>query len=137
MKVEFFSADFRNLQIANLIKNPFMGTLVVPCGRADRQTYMTKLIVAFLNFANAAKNSTWCSRCIYVFCTDLRKSTFTLCTPLNDLFITEVERVLCLVRTVLILYKQLTYRLERDNVTPFNWMCDEQGSPFSVAWLSV
>jgi len=30
---------------------------VVPCGRADGETVMTKLIVAFRNVANAPKNA--------------------------------------------------------------------------------
>ena len=36
--------------------NPYVGNRVVPCGRTDRQTEMTKLIVAFLNFAKAPNN---------------------------------------------------------------------------------
>jgi hypothetical protein len=37
-------------------ENPSSGSRVVPCGRTDGQTDMTKLIVAFRNFANASKN---------------------------------------------------------------------------------
>jgi len=33
-------------------KNPSSGSRVVPCGRIDRRTDMTKVIVAFRNFAN-------------------------------------------------------------------------------------
>jgi hypothetical protein len=33
------------------------GSRVFPCGQTDRRTDMTKLIVAFRNFANAPKNS--------------------------------------------------------------------------------
>ena len=36
----------------------------VPCGRTDRQTDVTKLTVAFRNFANAPKNT-------YTYYTDL------------------------------------------------------------------
>jgi len=32
-------------------ENPSSGSRVVPCGRTDRQIYITKLIVAFRNFA--------------------------------------------------------------------------------------
>ena len=37
-------------------QNPSSGIRVVPCGWTDRQTDMTKLAVAFRNFANAPKN---------------------------------------------------------------------------------
>jgi hypothetical protein len=47
-----FSTDFRQkAQIQSFIKNPSNGSRVVPCGQTD----MTKLIVAFRNFANAPK----------------------------------------------------------------------------------
>ena len=36
-------------------ENPPTGSRVVPCGRTGRQTEITKLIVAFHNFANAPK----------------------------------------------------------------------------------
>jgi len=40
-------------------ENPFHGSRIVPCGRTDRQTDVTKLlvIVAFLDYANPPKNS--------------------------------------------------------------------------------
>jgi len=37
------------------MQNPSSESGVVPCGRTDRRTDMTKLIVAFCNFANAPK----------------------------------------------------------------------------------
>jgi hypothetical protein len=43
------------------VLNTFLKKLkyqVVPCGQADRQTDMTKLIIAFRSFANAPKNVT-------------------------------------------------------------------------------
>ena len=47
-----FSTDFRQkAQTQSFIKNPSNGSRVVPCGQTD----MTKLIVAFRNFANAPK----------------------------------------------------------------------------------
>jgi hypothetical protein len=36
--------------------NPSSGSRAVPCGQADRQTDMTKLIVAVRNFADGTKN---------------------------------------------------------------------------------
>jgi len=38
------------------IKNPSTGSRVISRGRLDEPTDMTKLIVAFRNFANAPKN---------------------------------------------------------------------------------
>ena len=43
--------------ISNVIKNPSSGSWVVPCGQTYGRTDMTKLIVAFHNFANAPKNA--------------------------------------------------------------------------------
>jgi len=36
-------------------ENPYIGSRAVPCGRTD----MTKLAVAFRNFANAPENCNW------------------------------------------------------------------------------
>jgi len=36
--------------------SPSSGRQVVPCGRAEGRTDMTKLIVAFHNFANMSRN---------------------------------------------------------------------------------
>ena len=49
-------------------------------GRKDeptvRRTDMTKLIVAFRNFVNAPKNSTFCPHCLfYLFCMYLRTNS--------------------------------------------------------------
>jgi len=40
-----------------LNENPFSESRVGPCGRTDGQADMTKLIVAFRNFANAPKTT--------------------------------------------------------------------------------
>jgi hypothetical protein len=45
-------------------------------------------------------NSTWCSHCIYVFCTDFRtNSKFALYHTNRLVFITQVDSVYCAVRT--------------------------------------
>ena len=40
-------------------QNPSSGRRVVSCGRTDVQTDLTKLRVAFRNFANAPRNSNY------------------------------------------------------------------------------
>jgi hypothetical protein len=62
---------------------------------------MTKLIVAFRNFANAPKTSTLYSHCVNVFYVDLRTSNdFCLIYKLTDWFCTmEVESIYCALRT--------------------------------------
>jgi len=54
-----FSTDFRESSNTKFKENLSSGSRVVPCGlagkRTDRQTEMTRLIVAFRNFANAHK----------------------------------------------------------------------------------
>jgi hypothetical protein len=54
MKLEFSVQFFKSLN-SKLHENLSSGSRVVPCGRTDRRTDMTKLIVAFRNFADAPK----------------------------------------------------------------------------------
>ena len=49
MKLEFSRQIFEKYPDIKFYENPFSGSRVLTCGRTD----MTKLIVAFLNFANA------------------------------------------------------------------------------------
>ena len=56
MKIEFSQQTFEKYSNTKFNENQFNGSRVVPCGQTDRQTDMTKLIVAFRNFANAPKN---------------------------------------------------------------------------------
>jgi len=49
MKIEFSRQIFEKYSNVKFRENPCCGSRVVPCGR----TGMTKLIVAFRNFANA------------------------------------------------------------------------------------
>ena len=47
-----FAAGFRKILQIKFHESPSIGSRVVPCGQTD----MTKLIVAFLNFANTPKS---------------------------------------------------------------------------------
>jgi len=52
----FFSTDFSKYpQISNFHENPSSGNRVLPFGRTDGRTDMTKLAVAFRSFTNAPK----------------------------------------------------------------------------------
>jgi hypothetical protein len=51
-----FSTDFRKISNIKFHQSPSSWSRVVPCGRTDGHTDMTKLTIAFRNFANAPKN---------------------------------------------------------------------------------
>jgi hypothetical protein len=53
MKLEFLGQILGKKLNIKYNENPPSGSRVVPCGQTDRQTDVTKLIVAFRNFANA------------------------------------------------------------------------------------
>jgi hypothetical protein len=55
MKLEFPTQIFEKYTDIKFHENPSSGNRVVTCGRTDRQTEMTKLIVSFRNLANAPK----------------------------------------------------------------------------------
>jgi len=57
MKLEFSQQIFKKCSNIKFLENPSSGSLFVPCRQTDRQTDMTKLIVAFCNFANASKSA--------------------------------------------------------------------------------
>jgi hypothetical protein len=57
MKLVFFRQIFEKYPNFNFHENPSSESRVVPCGRTDRQADVTKLRVAFRNFANAPKNT--------------------------------------------------------------------------------
>ena len=63
-----------------------MGSQIVPCGQTDGPTDMTKLIVAFRNFANASKNIRSAHGFIYVLSLYLKTSLISLCNTQRDLF---------------------------------------------------
>jgi len=59
MKIELFNG-FSKKKIYSDIKyheNPSSGSRVVPCGQTDGLTAMTKLTVAYRNFAKAPKSN--------------------------------------------------------------------------------
>jgi len=56
MKLDLYQQIFEKYPNIKFHENPCSGSRTVPCGRTDGQTDMTKLIVAFRNFANAPKN---------------------------------------------------------------------------------
>ena len=60
VKLEFFRQIFEKYSNIKFHENPSSGSRVVPCGQTD----MTKLIVAFRNFANAPNKGPTESRSI-------------------------------------------------------------------------
>jgi hypothetical protein len=69
MNLEFFGQIVGKYSNTEFHENPFSGSRVVPCGQTDGRTHMTKLIVAFRNFANATKNVKLCKYkmlCVYI-----------------------------------------------------------------------
>jgi hypothetical protein len=57
MKLKFSRQILGKWKYTKFHENPSSGSLVVPCGQTDDlRTGLTKLIVAFRNFASHAKN---------------------------------------------------------------------------------
>jgi len=56
--LNFFDTFFKYIDI-KFHENPSSGSRVVPLGRTDGQTDMTKLIAAFRSFTNAPNNGEW------------------------------------------------------------------------------
>jgi len=55
IKLEFCGQLFEKYSNIKFHENPSNGSRGIPCGRTDRRTDTTKLIVAFRNFVNAPK----------------------------------------------------------------------------------
>jgi hypothetical protein len=55
MKLEFSLQIFEESSNIKFRENQFIWSRIVPCGRTERQEDITKLLVAFRNFANAPK----------------------------------------------------------------------------------
>jgi hypothetical protein len=55
MELEFSRQIFEKYSNIRFHENPSSESRVVPCGQTDGRTDMTKLIAAFLNFANTPK----------------------------------------------------------------------------------
>ena len=60
IKPEFSRPIFEKILNIKIHQIPSSSNRVVPRGQADRQTDMTKITVAFRNFANARKNVHFC-----------------------------------------------------------------------------
>ena len=56
-KWNFLDWFSKNTQNVDSYENQSSWNRVIPCGQADRQTYMTKLRVVFSNFAETPKNN--------------------------------------------------------------------------------
>jgi hypothetical protein len=56
IKLEFYRQIFKEHSNIKFHENPSSESRVVLCRKTDGRTEMTKLIVAFRNFANASKN---------------------------------------------------------------------------------
>ena len=61
IKLEFAQHIFEIYLNIKFRENTSSGSSVIPYGRTDGRTDMTRLIVAFRNFANAPKNKIWFS----------------------------------------------------------------------------
>ena len=58
MELESSGKIFEKYSNTNFYENPTSESRVVPCGHRDGRTEMTKLTVAFRNFANTPKSET-------------------------------------------------------------------------------
>ena len=66
MKLEFSPQIFEKTQISNFVKICPVRSRVVPCERTDRQTDMTKVIVALCNIASVPNKTGYVLRAIFI-----------------------------------------------------------------------
>ena len=101
MKLEFPQHVFEKHWNIKFHENLSSDSRAVPCGQKDGQTDMTKLIVAFRNFPNAPKNSTFCPHSVFMCFVWIWEQTAIISLyNINWLVcITETECVYCAVRT--------------------------------------
>jgi hypothetical protein len=59
IKAEFSRQIFRKFSNIKFHENPSSGSRLIPWGRTDRQTDITRLTDAFRNFANAPNKDKW------------------------------------------------------------------------------
>jgi hypothetical protein len=74
MKIEISRQFFEKCSSINFHENPCCGSRVIPWEQTDGRTDMTKLIVAFRNFANAPINITHVPKCS-IKCSDTPEFT--------------------------------------------------------------
>jgi len=64
MNIECSGQGFEKRSNIKCNENPSSGSRVVPCGQMDGQTDMTRLIVAFRNFANSPNKAVVINRTV-------------------------------------------------------------------------
>ena len=99
MKLEFFRRGFGKYSNIKCNENPSSGSGVVSCRQTDGHADLTKLIVAYHNFANAPKilHSAHTVFICFVFISE-HTATFVLCNINRLVFITEMKSFYCAVR---------------------------------------
>jgi hypothetical protein len=77
--------DFRKKPLnIKFHQNPSSGSRVVPCGRTDGQTEITKLIVTFRNFVNVLENCSYIKAAIRNFYLSLTLVSFNAKTVVQN-----------------------------------------------------
>ena len=129
MGLEFFSTEFRKILKYKILWKSVQRELGSSM-RTDGRTDMTKLIVAFRNFANAPDSSTFCPHSVFVCSVWIWEQTAIISLySFNWLVcVTETECVYCAVRTGSLYIIQ---------VMCFVWIWEQTAiiSLYSINWL--